>query len=321
MPGTASVVNTRRPFTRADALAAGVSPKQLRGSRFRRIFRGVLIDARVPDGAWVRTAAALMIHPPEAFASHFSAGRLYGVPLPTEPAEHVTVFEADRRAFRVGIKCHATKFAVPDDVAVLQGLRVSTPCRMFVELASVLGLVELVVVGDALIRLGLATRREIVAYCNDSPAHHAGDARRAASYVRDRVESPMETRLRMLLVLSGLPEPEINHEVAEADGVALYRFDLSYPELRLVVEYDGRQHADDPRQWAHDIERREWLDDHGWKLLVVTSAGIYREPVRTVERVRQALAERGCQFPPWAMSQDWRPHFPSYERTKSTIVG
>ena len=35
-------------------------------------------------------------------------------------------------------------------------------------------------------------------------------ARRAARFVRDGVDSAMETRLRMLLVLAGLPAPEVN---------------------------------------------------------------------------------------------------------------
>ena len=266
----------------------------------------------MPDSPWVRTCAALLVHPAEAFASHFSAGRLYGVPLPTHPNEHITVWQPERRRFRVGITCHVTKFAVPDDVVVVQGLRASTPCRMFVELGSVLGLVDHVVVGDALIRLGLVTRRELVAYCAASPAQHACDARRAASYVRERVDSPMESRLRMLLVLAGLPEPAVNVEVADANGVAVYRFDLSYPDVRLIVEYDGRQHAEDAHQWARDLKRREWLDDEHWKIVVVTSSDLFRRPAHVVERVRRALWERGFTVPSTALTRDWHPYFPSY---------
>ena len=72
----------RRPFTRADALAAGISPAMLRGSRFRRIFRGVYVDARVPAHPLLAVEAALVLHPPGAFASHSSAAHAYGVPLP-----------------------------------------------------------------------------------------------------------------------------------------------------------------------------------------------------------------------------------------------
>lgn len=66
-------LDTRRPFTRADAIAAGIDPRLLRGSRFRRIFRGVYVDAAVADSPTLRTRAALCLFDPTAFASHASA--------------------------------------------------------------------------------------------------------------------------------------------------------------------------------------------------------------------------------------------------------
>jgi very-short-patch-repair endonuclease len=54
--------------------------------------------------------------------------------------------------------------------------------------------------------------------------------------------------------------------------------------LRLIIEYDGRQHAEDSRQWLADIFRREELDQMRWRLVSVTSEGIYRDPLRTLER-------------------------------------
>src|SRR5690348_14782147 len=85
-------LDVRRPFTRADAIAAGISPAALRGSNFRKLFRGVYIHGSVPDQPLNRVRAALMIHPPGAFASHASAGRVYDVPLPALPEEHISVF-------------------------------------------------------------------------------------------------------------------------------------------------------------------------------------------------------------------------------------
>jgi hypothetical protein len=120
----------------------------------------------------------------------------------------------------------------------------------------------------------------------------------------------METRLRMLIVLAGLPEPKVNHKVYYADGRLRYRFDLSYPNLKIVVEYDGRQHRADLAQWDHDVERGDWFDDDGWKHVPVFSWGIYRRPDRTLERVVKALRERGCREVPSRLSDDWRPYFP-----------
>jgi hypothetical protein len=99
------------------------------------------------------------------------------------------------------------------------------------------------------------------------------------------VDSPQETRIRLLLVLAGLPEPRVNLIIRGRDGGWRRRYDLAYEELQLIVEYDGRQHAEDTEQWLTDIFRREELDQIRWRLVIVTSEGIYREPLRTLERV------------------------------------
>ena len=273
----------RRPFTRADALAAGISPAVLRGSRFRRIFRGVYVDARVPAHPLLRVEAALVLHPAGAFASHSSAAHAYGVPLPVLPDVHVSVLTAADRRPRPGLRSH---LASPDpSVTVERGLRVSAPAQMFVELAALLHLVDLVVVGDALVRLRRVTPDELRSFCAASSLPAARDARCAASYVRARVDS----------------------RIRDADGRVLYRFDLSHPDLKIAVENDGRQHRADLDQWDHDTDRRDWFDAHGW----VVVPGIYRDPAKTVRRVEAALRARGAAVP-GATSEEWRRFFPQH---------
>jgi uncharacterized protein DUF559 len=296
-----SSLDLRRPFTRADAVAAGVDPRVLRTSRFRRLFRGVYVSAAHADEPWLRTAGALALHPPDAFASHHSAARLLGLPVPGAPVEHVSVNRAQDRRSRAGIVCHVAP--VGSRVVERQGLRVSAPRQIFRELAGVLSLVDLVVLGDALVRLFPLTAADL------RTSFTVGRAGRAAAYVRDGVGSPMETRLRLLIVLAGLPEPVVDHVLWDAAGGARFRLDLAYVPLRVAVEYDGRQHAHDTRQWRHDLRRREWLDAHGWRLVVVTAEGIYRDPVDTLVRVRAALAARTTSVPR-RLDEGWRGHFP-----------
>ncbi len=218
-------LDIRRPFTRADALAAGISPKVLRGSRFRHVFRGVSVAADAPDSPFLRVEAALLLFDGAAFASHRSAARVHGVPLPPHPLEHVSVPTATLRRRPEGIRCHVCSSA---SVVVVRGLRVSDPRQMFVELATLLSLVDLVVVGDNLVRRGLCTLAGLVDFCASSEMAGVAAARAAASLVRDRVDSPMETRLRMLIVLAGLPEPEVNATIRDVDGAA-------HPALRPVL--------------------------------------------------------------------------------------
>ena len=89
------------------------------------------------------------------------------------------------------------------------------------------------------------------------------------------------------------------------------RFDLFYAEYRMLVEYDGRQHAEDSRQWHLDIARREELDRQGLRLLVVTGRDFYADPERVLLRVRDTLRERGATGLRRSFKPEWRAHFPS----------
>jgi hypothetical protein len=115
----------------------------------------VYVDARVPDSPRLRTDAALRLFEPGAFASHASAARLHGVPIPALPDEHVSVVSADDRRANPGVRCHVAHPTAR--VTVRDGVRVSAHAQMFVELATLLSLVDLVVVGDHLVRRGQVT--------------------------------------------------------------------------------------------------------------------------------------------------------------------
>jgi very-short-patch-repair endonuclease len=158
-------------------------------------------------------------------------------------------------------------------------------------------LVDLVIAGDSLVKANDLDPQQFVAAADAYQGRNARRARRAASFVRAGVDSPMETRLRLLIVLAGLPEPEVNVIVRIAGGKWRWRFDLCYPEYKLIIEYDGRQHAYDAEQWSHDLNRREWLDQEGRRIVIVISEGIHGEPLRTLQRVRAALEERGARVP------------------------
>ena len=103
-----------------------------RGSRFRHVFRGFSVAADAPDSPFLRVEAALLLFDGAAVASHRSAARVHGVPLPPHPLEHVSVPTATLRRRPGGVRCHVCSSA---SVVVVRGLRVSDPRQMFVELA------------------------------------------------------------------------------------------------------------------------------------------------------------------------------------------
>jgi len=302
-------LDTLRPFSRADAIAAGIDPRLLRGSRFRTIFRGVYVDSSVPPTPELRVMAALVPFPDSAYASHASAARVHRLPIPPLPDEQVTVLDPDHRRTRAGIRCRVARTG---RVRVVRGIRVSDYAQTFVELAEHLALVDLVIVGDNLVRKGRLAPEELVQYCATSTLPGAASARAAAAYGRRDVDSPMETRLRMLIVLAGLPEPKVNYVVRDEYGHPVRRYDLWFEKSRTVAEYDGRQHIEREQNWESDLERREEIDDAAMRIIVVTSKGIHRTPERTLVKLQRVLRERGEPGVPSRLSDAWRPHFPGH---------
>lgn len=301
-------LDTRVPFTRAQAVEAGIDAGRLRTSAYRRLLHGVYVDARVTVTASLRARAPLAAAHAEAWASHASAGRIHGVPLPVLPEEHVSVPQPGARPSRRGVRSHSGNTA--PRLVVIDGARVSAPDQLFVELAEQLELVDLVVVGDWLVRHGKVSLPQLRRFCAGASLPGARRARAAVALVRERVDSPMETRLRLLIVLAGIPEPRVNLSITDGSGLPVRRYDLSWPTVRVIVEYDGRQHVERIAQWESDIDRREAIDDDGWRILVVIARGIYAEPERTLQRIHRLLRARGLEGLPHRLRDDWRPHFP-----------
>lgn len=311
-PRDRTTFNPRSPFRRADGLAAGLTIRQLRGPEFTRLMHDVYVAASLTVTPWLRASVALSLCGPGGHISHHTAAKHWKAWVPDDADIHVSVRRRQDRRKREGIRCH---LAHPDAQVVHHNkLRVSSPAQTFLDMAKSLGLVELVVLGDSLVHRELVTPEQLQLAAARWRGHRAVLARRAASLVRAGVDSPMETRLRLLLVLAGLPEPEIAHEIIRPDGRRRIRLDLSYPGLRLAIEYDGRHHAGSTDQWLHDIDRREDLDQLRWRLVIVTAQGIHAEPDVTLQRILRALHELGATHLRLAADDEWRRHFPGRPR-------
>ena len=297
-------LDPRTPFTRAAGLRAGLG-KRLRGRSYRQLLHGIYVSSAVEVTPLVEAQAALLRYADTSWASHISAARVLGVPTPTLAGNHVTVTDPKHRHSRAGVTCHLAKSG---SVIEVGGTRVSAPAQLFLELASQLTLVDLVVAGDHLVRRLPVTLTALREFCAKATGPGAAHARAAAAFVRENVDSPMETRLRMLIVLAGLPEPVVNLTVDLPTGRR--RYDLCWPEARLVVEYDGRHHVERVEQWEADIARREAIEDDAWRMLVITSTGIFRTPNETVAKIHRLLLARRQPDTPRTLSDAWRHHFP-----------
>jgi hypothetical protein len=282
-----------RPFTTAQAAAAGVSRSALRGDSWRHIFRDVWAHRDLPDTRETRLAAVQLVIADGAFICGPTAAWLHGIDVQDRRSELVWVGCRNGSRLRTRQGCFVREITVEDDdIQQLDGVAVTTPLRTAFDCARWLSLVEGVVVADWLAHAGLIAAEELTAYAS---THRGLRGVRRLAQVGDllepRSESPMESRLRVLLITSGLPRPEPQWEVRDSAGGFVARLDLAYPDRRLAVEYDGALH------WAQrraDDRRRDALRALGWEVIVVSSEDYYREPLALVAKVRAALVRRAA---------------------------
>lgn len=292
----------RQPVTTQTAYANGITRDVLRGPQFRQLFAGVHVRTEIEPTEQVLVEAALSVLPVPTVVTGVTALRLHGIEVgPAQPLYFVTTHPHPVR--RSGVVVSRTA-----ELPAHQGLLV-TPEHAFTSAATRLNLLELVTAGDWLVRLRRCQLSSLTAYATNFSGRGAVRARRAAALVRERVDSPRETRLRLALVLAGLPHPQCNPLLGTEDR-PIGRVDLAYQRYRVIIEYEGDQHRRDARQWNTDIGRHEDFTTAGLTLIRVTALRM-RRPRDVVRRVFDALSAAGYPGPEPTFDQEWRALFES----------
>ena len=214
--------------------------------------------------------------PADAVFSGPTAAWLYGLDAdPIRPVE-VTVPPRSGVRSRGGLRIRHRKIG-SDDVARVHGHRVTSIDRTLCDLCPRLIAVDALVVLDGALRRGLV---------NVSTLTSHRKLQRLAQFAAP-AESPMETRLRWLLLNSHLPRPAVQVDLRDPDGAFLGRADLYYPQSKLVLEYDGGNHRE---RLIDDNRRQNLLVNAGFQVLRFTSADMAQRTEQVVDQVRQALA-------------------------------
>jgi very-short-patch-repair endonuclease len=78
--------------------------------------------------------------------------------------------------------------------------------------------------------------------------------------------------------------PVLQHRVGP------YLLDLAYPELKLMIEYDGQEHLT-PQRAAHDLRRQAYLSTAGWEPLRFLAKEVFQPPL-VAARMRAAITRR-----------------------------
>jgi hypothetical protein len=240
---------------------------------------------------------------PWQFFSHETSLALIDAPMPKwpyRPAIHVSAHRPAREPRTSGVVGHRLQVREPATRLLANGLPIEDPVRAWRQVGSLWRVDDLVAAAEFLIsdrgRAPLASYGDLLAEVETMGDVRGGILRAALAQTRPGVRSARETEFRLRLVRAGLPEPEINWPLRTTQGTAVAELDLAYPRWRVAPEYDGRVHAEDPRQFAKDADRWDLIRGLGWDHVRVLNHHMRDDARPAVTKVRDALIRAG-----------WRP--------------
>ena len=288
------------PFTVADLDRLSLQRRDLyrmiEAGDVRRISRGTYAAAHLPDTIELRAAAIALVVSEDHVVIDRSAAHIHGVDAITYAERDLRVdletcaLRGKARTRRSGVDGHVRDL-LPEDIMKISGVWVTTPVRTASDLGCNLRRREAYAAMCALAREHRLSPTQIADVLRRFRRRRGvRQARELAPLVDPRFESAREAWTYLEIVDRGLaaPEPQVWIEV---DGVPTFRLDLAYRHARVCVEYDGFDfHERTPEQREHDSQRRAWLRENGWTVIVVRLGDFTGERTdRWIRELRDAL--------------------------------
>lgn len=263
-----------------------------------RVLPGVYRDARAAtDPVSVQdrqleaiAASAWKLHPDDVI-SHFSAATLWGLcSTSTSTVVHWTVSTPGRRAPK-GIKIHYTPLAQMHRTR-LNGLLVTSLERTAVDCMRELSPPWGLALVDSAMRLGL-NRDEAHRIVSESPNRRGRKKVRALlELATSAADSPPESVVRLCAINAGVGEVVAQYRVNSRG--TYYLIDVAIPELRLALEYDGRDKYSSPNDLYQEKLREDFLRSNGWTVIRFTAQDLGNLP-SVVLRIENAARQRGSR--------------------------
>ncbi|MGJ5591557.1 endonuclease domain-containing protein [Micrococcus lylae] len=298
-------------FTVAEATSLDVRRNRLRAGDLVSPYWGVRSRTDSPP-SFADQVRLLQRLSPGSIATHWTAAALWGMWLPgtLEPRNddiHLSRHRDDGGTpRRIGVKGHELKSTA--GITEVDGIRLTSPAHTWVDLAGQTRFLDdLVACGDSLrqradgpgaeksrFEFPLAEPSDVLQAMTDRRGRRGVRlAREAWESVRSGVDSIPETRVRLMTVDHGFPEPAVNPVIRLADG-RLVRPDLAWEKLRICIQYDGDHHRSQ-EQFRKDIDRDRRMQAEGWIVIRVAGSALTKDGrLALMADLAAAFASRGA---------------------------
>jgi very-short-patch-repair endonuclease len=283
----------QRPFSLGEAREAGLTLSALSSKAWKRIAGELYRWSGLPEDHWLTLSAWQRVLPTEIVFVGATAAWLHGLDL--EPADPVEVAVAPSSGLRSRAGLVVSRREIPPaDVVLIRRLRATALPLTLAGLCRQRPAVEALVAIDMAVQRGLTSSSALAQYAKRTTGRPGVARLRSLATSAAPAESPMETRLRWLLIQAGLPKPEVQTDLRDSSANFVGRADLYYPAARLVVEYDGGNHRE---RLVTDDRRQNLLANAGYRLLRFTATDVYQHPDVVVAQVRASLSPKARLVP------------------------
>lgn len=283
-------------FTVDQASERGASRNFIRwrldSKRWRSLSEIVVHMAGVPLTWYSRVMAGVLDAGPGAAASHRTAACLHGIPGFKENRVEVSRQPNSASTSRLAL-VHRSRWLPPWHIVVKNGIRVTTVARTLFDLAAVVSRPRLERALDNAITMKLVT----IDALNVMLEELAERGRTGVAAMRKLLEarqlgyiapaSELEARFIRFLERYGLPDAIRQLNVGGDEWIA--RVDFAYPEMKILIELDGRLHHTALLDADRDRRRRARLTAQGWKVITITWWDLTDYADETVKTLRIAL--------------------------------
>lgn len=267
--------------------------------QWRSLLPGVYLTDCRDVGDEVRQMAALLRWP-DAVLSHVTAARCRDWPVlkqtpawsawlePPIASRMQSVHVTAQRWIRAP-DGYTTYQADPGPTVYVRDFRITDEVRTLLDVARSAPLPISVPMIDAVIAQSPWLLTQLRQRADELVGHrHVARAQRAIHLASPQAESVLESLLRLLIVLAGLPPPQLQLPVRHPGGT--YYADMGYRESRLLIEADGRDRHSEWRKVGEDFVRQNALVAAGWRVLRFTWAQVLFQPDMVIAAIWAALA-------------------------------
>ena len=290
-------------FTWRQARAVGLTnpmiQRRLAVGRWRSPHRGVLTIVGPPRDPIQALWAAVLAVGPLGLVSHEAAAALGE--LGVIPLAHPVLTDAHGRHHRLdGVVVHQLSDVWPHHrtVHAATGLPITTPARTIVDLAAVVHPSRLKYVLDEAVA-GRRVDVAAVSSCLADVARKGKPGVRSLGRALDErtagrgpvPSSRLEQALNVVFVRAGLPEPVRQLRFPgrqDIDGCV----DFGWPEVRMIVEGDGRRWHTRIADLKRDHERDVQAARAGWQTIRFLHESVVADPDDVGRAVRETYDQR-----------------------------